>query len=160
MITYPNGCAEPLTNYPELNNPYTVISITVSYGAKICNVVLMDCPVDDEILRRYQIELHRIGVTISVLDLLNWALQANSSLDVYPVAKILTRLKFVDMSDFIPVVAGVLSDLGSDMQIRLGKDRLLCRILEYHPGTMVTEVTHAIKLKPADCFGIGVQPRV
>lgn len=147
MISFPKGCAELSTKYPASYTTYTVTKITVNLGAKRPCYVLTDCPVDNDVLRRHQRDLHRIGVKLSVEDILNWALLAGSSLDLYPIASTLVRLSSIDMSEFLPVVTDTLSELGSLMQPMFFGMRVDSHVLEYSDGAMVVEVKNVIDQK-------------
>lgn len=147
MISFPKGCAELSKKYPASYTTYTVTSVTVNLGAKRPCYVLTDCPVDADVLRRHQRDLHRIGVRLTVEDILNWALLAGSSLDLYPIASTLVRLNSVDMSEFLPVVTTTLSELGSLMQPMFPGMRVDSHVIEYSDGTMVVEVKNVISSK-------------
>lgn len=152
MISFPKGCAELSTKYPASYTTYTVTQITVNLGAKRPCYVLTDCPVDVTVLRRLQRDLHRIGVRLTVEDILNWALLAGSSLDLYPIASTLIRLSAVEMSEFLPVVTNVLTELCRHIKPLfrgLGYDS---RIIEYSDGTMVVEVKNVIDPKQLTHF--------
>lgn len=147
MISFPKGCAELSTKYPARYTTYTVTQITVNLGAKRPCYVLTDCPVDVTVLRRHQRDLHHIGVRLTVEDILNWALLAGSSIDLYPIASTLVRLSSVDMGEFLPIVTNTLSELGSLMQPMFSGMRVDSYVIEYSDGTMVVEVKNVIDPK-------------
>jgi hypothetical protein len=107
----------------------------------------MECPVDADDLRRHQRDLRRVGADLSVEAILNWALLANSTLDMEPVAAALVRLHAVDFSAFLPVVSVILSELGSLMQPMFYGMKVRCTVLEYQDGSMVVEVKNVINEK-------------
>lgn len=152
VITYQSGCVEPLMSYPANNSPYTVLEVTVSFGDEPPALALIECPVSQEDLRRYQMDLHRIGVTVTVVELLNWAIAATSSLDLYPVSAALLRMCYVKLPNFITVVSTVLSELGSALQFRLGRRKTICNVIEYCDGNLLVEVRNVYALRAVDCF--------
>jgi hypothetical protein len=86
-------------------------------------------------------------VRLTVEDILNWALLAGTSLDLYPIATELIRLNCVNLSKFIPVVSETLSELGSLMQPMFYGMRVDSHVLEYADGAMVVEVKNVIDAK-------------
>lgn len=152
MISFPKGCAELSTKYPASYTTYTVTQITVNLGAKRPCYILTDCPVDDSVLRRHQRDLHRIGVRLTVEDILNWAILAGSSLDLYPIASTLIRLTSVDLGEFLPVVTDTLTELCRDIQPMFTGMKVDGHVVEYSDGTMVVEVKNVIDPKQLTHF--------
>jgi hypothetical protein len=139
-------------SYPANKSPYTVLEVTVSFGDEPHALALIECPVSQEDLRRYQMELHRIGVTITVVELLNWALTATNSLDLYPAAAALMRMNYVRLPEFIMEVSTILSELGSTLQFRMGRRKTTCKVLEYCDGNLLVEVRNVYVLRAIDCI--------
>ena len=149
MISCPIDCAVLSKKYPASYTAYTVTRITVNLGAKSPCYVLTECPVEADALRRHQRDLTRIGLNLSDVDILNWALLAGSCLDLQPIASTLTRLSLVTMAEFIPVVIHALSDLGSLLQPLFRGYGLVYHVVDYSDGFMVVEVKNVIDPRKA-----------
>lgn len=147
MITFPKDCAVLSKNYPVNYSNYTLTRVTVSLGETRPCYVLMECPVDEHDLRRHQRDLFRVGADLAVEDILNWALLASSTLDMYPIANELIRSHAVDLAAFLPVVSVILSELGSLMQPMFSGLKVNCTVLEYHDESMLVEVKNVIEPK-------------
>lgn len=69
-----------------------------------------------------------------------------------PVASTLVRMCCVDMAQFLPVVAAVLSELGSLMQPMFYGMKVTTYVLEYSDGVMVMEIKNVIDPKQLTHF--------
>lgn len=144
MILYPKGCAE--LSKRSLDKPvYTVTSITVALGKRTqpC-LVVEECPVAVDVLRRHQMDLHRYGLNLSVEDLLNWGIRATHYSEVFPLAEVLARLGNIHYQNkCVASVARILAELRQALQFNYG-ERIDCRVLEYSDGDMSMELTHVL----------------
>jgi hypothetical protein len=91
-------------------------------------------------------------VRLTVEDILNWAILAGSSLDLYPIASTLIRLTSVDLGEFLPAVTNTLTDLCRDIQPMFTGMKVDGHVVEYSDGTMVVEVKNVIDPKQLTHF--------
>lgn len=144
MILYPKGCAE--LSKRSLDKPvYTVTAITVALGkqAQPC-LVVVECPVAVDTLRRHQMDLHRYGLNLSVEDLLNWGIKATHYDDVFLIAQVVARLGNINVQNkCVASVARILGELRRELRFNYGAN-IDCRVLEYSEGDMSMELTHVL----------------
>lgn len=127
-----------------------MISVTFSFGAGKPCCVVVDCPIEETLLRRYQRSLHRVGVTLTVVEMLNWGFRAATSLDLQPIAATLVRLHNVDLAELLPVIALTLSEMASELQSLFAGRGVTCHVIDYSEGAMILEVKNVLRRQTFD----------